>query len=44
MLREIKARASARASFAFETTLAGRSYVRQILLWRVSGYWVEIFF
>ena len=44
MLREIKAKASAGESFAFETTLAGRSYIRQISLWRASGYWVEIFF
>ena len=44
MLREIKAKASAGESFAFETTLSGRGYARQIPGWRASGYWVEIFF
>ena len=44
MLREIKAKASAGESFAFETTLSGRGYARQIPRWQASGYWVEIFF
>lgn len=44
MLREIRAKASAGESFAFETTLSGRGYARQISRWRASGYWVEIFF
>ena len=44
MLREIAANASAGGSFAFETTLSGRGYARQIPRWQVSGYWVEIFF
>ena len=44
MLREIKAKASAEESFAFETTLSGRGYARQIPRWQASGYWVEIFF
>src|SRR3990167_4518137 len=44
MLREIRAKASAGESFAFETTLSGRGYVRQIPAWQASGYWVGIFF
>ena len=44
MLREINAKASAGVSFAFETTLSGRGYARQIPRWQASGYWVEIFF
>lgn len=44
MLREIKAKASTGESFAFETTLSGHGYARQIPQWQASGYWVEIFF
>ena len=44
MLREIKAKTSAGESFAFETTLSGRGYARQIPGWQASGYWVELFF
>ncbi len=44
MLREIKAKAAAGESVAFETTLSGRGYARQIPQWRSTGYWVEIFF
>lgn len=33
-----------RESFAFETTLSGRSYARQIPQWRTLGYRVELFF
>lgn len=44
MLREIKASAAAGESFAFETTLAGRAYVRQIPDWQRQGYTVEVFF
>lgn len=44
MLREIKAKAASGKSFAFETTLSGRGYARQIPSWQSSGYWVEIFF
>ena len=31
-------------SFAFETTLSGRGYVRSIRYWRDQGYRVELFF
>ena len=31
-------------SFAFETTLSGRSYARQIPLWRQQGYFVRLVF
>jgi predicted ABC-type ATPase len=31
-------------SFAFETTLAGHSYVRRIDAWRKDGYLVELIF
>jgi predicted ABC-type ATPase len=44
MLREIAVKALAGESFAFETTLSGRGYARQIPRWQASGYWVEIFF
>ena len=44
MLREIKSKALARNTFAFETTLSGRGYARQIPVWQASGYWVEVFF
>ena len=33
-----------RECFAFETTLSGKSYARQIPHWRQSGYRVELFF
>ena len=31
-------------SFAFETTLSGRAYARQITQWQALGYRVELFF
>ncbi|MGJ7581499.1 zeta toxin family protein [Variovorax sp. RHLX14] len=31
-------------SFAFETTLSGKAYSRQIPVWRARGYRVELFF
>ena len=31
-------------SFAFETTLSGRSYARLIPRWRAQGYWIKLFF
>jgi predicted ABC-type ATPase len=37
-------RAAAGRSFAFETTLAGLSYVRRIDAWRKNGYLVELIF
>ena len=36
--------ASKGESFAFETTLSGRSYVRLIPRWREQGYWIKLFF
>ncbi|HEX3109708.1 MAG TPA: zeta toxin family protein [Thermoanaerobaculia bacterium] len=44
MLQEIDAHAAAGRSFAFETTLAGVSYVRRIDRWRKGGYTVELIF
>jgi predicted ABC-type ATPase len=44
MLQEIDAHAAAGRSFAFETTLAGLSYVRRIDRWRKAGYIVELIF
>jgi len=44
MLREIRAKASAGESFAFETTLSGRGYARQIPRWRAAGYHVKLLF
>jgi predicted ABC-type ATPase len=44
MLQEIDAHTAAGRSFAFETTLAGLSYVRRIDDWRKDGYVVELIF
>ncbi len=44
MLSEIRNKAAAHQTFAFETTLSGRTYARRIPEWQRSGYWVEIFF
>ena len=44
MLQEIEASATRRESFAFETTLAGRVYLRHIEDWRRRGYHVSLFF
>ena len=44
LLTRIKELAEARQDFAFETTLAGRSYVRLISGLRQSGYNVILFF
>ena len=44
MLEEIQRHLGRGASFAFETTLAGRGYARQIPQWRERGYRVELFF
>lgn len=44
MLEEIERHAKARRSFAFETTMSGRTYVRMIAAWRASGYRVKIIF
>lgn len=44
MLQAIAQHVEKRESFAFETTLSGMGYARQIPRWRQSGYRVELFF
>ena len=44
MLESIAQHVAQRASFAFETTLSGRSYAQQIPHWQQLGYQVELFF
>jgi len=44
MLEEIHRRVRQGASFAFETTLAGRNYARWIPRWRAAGYHVKLIF
>ena len=44
MLEEINDHAREGRSFAFETTLAGRGYVKKIKQWRVDGYKVKLMF
>ena len=44
MLEEIAACAQHGESFAFETTLAGLSYLSHIRQWREQGYHVSLFF
>lgn len=44
MLKEIKANVRSGNSFAFETTLSGRGYVRMIRDWRNEGYLVKLLF
>jgi len=44
MLREIAHHVGKGNSFAFETTLSGRFYARQIPLCQKSGYHVKLFF
>ncbi len=44
MLEQIDAHARAGHSFAFETTLAGHTYLRRIERWRAGGYLVELVF
>ncbi len=44
MLSEINRHARAGRSFAFETTLSGRRYIRRIRNWRAEGYRVTLFF
>ena len=44
MLQEMRRHFAARQSFAFETTLSGRSYLRQIALWQGAGYRVKLIF
>ncbi len=44
MLQEIDDYANKGESFAFETTLAGRGYVKKIEKWRADGYKVKLIF
>ena len=44
MLQEIQRRTRLGDSFAFETTLSGRHYMRLIPRWRAAGYVVELIF
>ena len=44
MLKEIKTYASANQSFAFETTLSGKSYAKHIADWKKQGYHITMFF
>ena len=44
MLEEIDRLAGEGRSFAFETTLAGRGYLRRIDEWRLIGYRVTLLF
>lgn len=44
MLEEIERRVSGRLSFAFETTLSGLGYARQIPQWRQRGFFVKLAF
>lgn len=43
-LQAIAQHVARRESFAFETTLSGKAYARQIPQWRQQGYHVELFF
>jgi len=42
MLLEIQSHIQVRRSFAFETTLSGRGYLRLIRRLRAAGWWVEL--
>ena len=44
MLHELDRHFAARVSFAFETTLSGRTYVRHIRDWQGAGYRVKLIF
>ncbi len=44
MLEEIDRRVTHGQSFAFETTLSGHAYARQIPQWRRMGYFVKLMF
>ena len=44
MLREMARHFAARVSFAFETTLSGRGYLRLIEQWQAAGYRVKLIF
>lgn len=44
VLSEMRRRVKWRTSFAFETTLSGRTYARQIPRWQAVGYEVQLIF
>ena len=44
MLQELRRHFAARESFAFETTLSGRGYLRLIDQWQAAGYRVKLIF
>ena len=44
MLEEIDRCATAGISLAFETTLAGKGYLRRIAAWQLMGYHVKLIF
>ena len=44
MLAELERHFQTGQSFAFETTLSGRAYLRHIARWRAAGYRVELIF
>ncbi|MEQ1902701.1 MAG: zeta toxin family protein [Pirellulaceae bacterium] len=44
MLAEMRRYVTLGESFAFETTLSGRSYARQIVAWQAAGYSVDLIF
>jgi len=44
VLTELDRMANARVDFAFESTLAGRSYVARIKRWKAAGYRIEMVF
>ena len=44
MLEEIDRHAASGASFAFETTLSGHTYLKRIEAWRAAGFEVELVF
>lgn len=44
MLAEMDRLAADGRSFAFETTLSGRGYLRRIRRWRADGYHITLFF
>lgn len=44
MLQQLALHAAAGVSFAFETTLSGRAYLRQIMQWQAMGYRVKLIY
>lgn len=43
-MEELDRLAAARADFAFETTLSGRTYLERLRCWRADGYRIELVF